>query len=190
MKLAKLTAVGIILVGCTWDVQAGDARIEDHPGYIDLEGIEMPDVCESVTDISLGPNLLRLVSKSKDGDGEDGSENLLLIRVKSFESDSFDVAKLEPVIERIEEKLKKEKWERIVHVVEGDERTTVSIKYDDERILGLLVMAIEPDNEITFVNIVGSFDFEDLGNFNLDLNDFDIDLGESALDSLHESMDD
>ncbi len=185
MKYANLIAGALLLMGSCWGAHARDVEIENHPGYINLEDIEIPDACESVTDISLGQALLALAWKSSGKDGDEGSAKLLSIRVKSYESDSLDMVKLQPIIDRIERKLKKEKWEQIVHVLEGDERTTVSVKQDDGKILGLFVMSIEPDSEVVFVNIVGSFDLDDLNRFDLGL-----DLDQSALDSLRKSAGD
>jgi hypothetical protein len=88
---------------------------------------------------------------------------------------------LQPVIDRIEKKLKKEDWKQLIYTKEDDELTTVSLKYDKDRILGLLVMSIDPTEEVTFVNIIGDFSLDDL-------DDFDIDLDDDAIDSLRHSI--
>ena len=113
--------------------------------------------------------------------GADGEQKVIAIRVKSYESDDLDLETLQPIIAKIEAKLENEDWEQIVRVREGDERTTVSVKYDEKDVLGLFVMAIEPGDEVAFVNIVGRFNLNDLDNF-------DIDLDDAALDSLREKF--
>lgn len=178
MKFASLIVIAVLLVGALPAAYAEDAEIENHPGYISFDDIEIPKVSESATEISLGPDLLRLVSKSEDGEV---SSRLISLRVKSYESNSIDIESLQPTLDRIERQLEKDDWKQIVKVKEEDERTTVSLKYDEERILGLLVVSIELDGEVTFVNVCGDFDLEDL-------DDFDLDIDEAAIDSLKESM--
>jgi hypothetical protein len=180
MKRFVLTVAALVLFAPLPAVWADEDDIKNHPGYIDLDDIEIPQTSESMTMIDLGPDLLKIFKKSDD-EGDDVSQ-ILSIHVRSYESDSIDIDDLEPVIERIERKLKKENWKQLIYTKEEDERTTVSLKYDEERILGLLVMSIDPSEEVTFVNIVGDFSIEDL-------DDFDIDLDDDTLDSLRKSVD-
>ena len=86
-----------------------------------------------------------------------------------------------PIIDRIEKKLKGEGWERLVLVKEEDQRVVVSVKSDGEKIVGLLVMALDPSDEAAFVNVVGTIDFKSLESL-------DINLDESVLDSLKAHM--
>jgi hypothetical protein len=174
----------MLAIGFAGIAIAEDDDIEKHPGYIDLDDIEIPEASESVADIDLGPDLLRILSKSRGEEGEedDFAGKILKIRVKSFESDEISTENLQPVIERIESKLKRGDWKQIVKVREDDEQVTVSIKYSDDGILGLFVMAIEDGDEVAFVNVVGDFSFEDLGSI-------DLDMDEAVLDSLKKSVD-
>jgi len=180
MRIASVL-FALMLSGLFGGVQATEVDIESLPGYIDLEDIVIPEAAESVADISLGPELLRMAFGMQDKTDEDGEQKVFAIRVKSFESEALDMETLEPIIARIEAKLKAENWEQIVRVKEGNERTTVSVKYDEKYVLGLFVMAIEPGDEVAFVNVVGRFNLSDL-------KDFDIDLDDAAIDSLREKF--
>ena len=181
MRRAILAVLALMLLAPLSAFSADDDDIKNHPGYIDLDDIEIPQTSESMTMINLGPEILGLFSKSDDEDGDERSSRILSIHVRSYESDSIDTEQLKPVIDRIEKKLKKEDWKQLVYTREDDEQTTISVKYDEDRILGLFIMSIEPSEEVTFVNVVGDFNLDDL-------DDFDIDLDDDALDSLRHSI--
>lgn len=182
MKRIILVVAALMLLTPLAAVCGEDDDIKDHPGYINLDDIEIPKTSESMTMIDLGPELLRIFSKSDDEDAGEKVSRIISIHVRSFESDSIDMEELQPVIERIEKKLERENWKQLIYTKEEDEQTTVSLKYDEDRILGLLVMSIDPTEEVTFVNIIGDFNLDDL-------DDFDIDLDDDTLDSLRNSID-
>ena len=179
MRTAILVLILTAAIGGLAVLHAEDTDYKNHPGYIDLDKIEIPKTSESVTMIDLGPDILRIISKSDKAEAD--SSRIIAIHVRSFKTDAISMEKLEPAIDRIEEKIRKENWKQIIQVKEKDERTTVSLKYDEDRIQGLLVMSVEPDSEVTFVNIVGDFSLEDLG-------DLDVDIDDDTLDSLKESL--
>jgi len=157
--------------------------LKKYPGYIDLGEIKIPDSAGEVTEITLGPAFLKLAAMVENGD-EDLSEALTGlhgIQVKTFDIDSEESAKLQPIIDKIEAKLTKKGWERLVQVKGEDERVVVSVKYDGDKMVGLLVMSVEPGDEAAFVNVVGSINLNALENL-------DINLDSSALDSLKKSM--
>jgi len=181
MKRSILVVAALMLLAPLSAVCADDDDIKNHPGYIDLDDIKVPQTSQSMTMIDLGPEILGLFTKSDREDGDEKSSSIISIHVRSYESDSIDVEELQPVIERIQKKLKKEDWKQLIYSKEGDEQTTVSIKYGGDRILGLFVMAIDPADEVTFVNVIGDFKLSDL-------DDFDIDLDEDTLDSLRQSI--
>jgi len=157
--------------------------LKKYPGYIDFDQIVIPDKASKVTEITLGPALLKLAAMADNGD-EDLSttlENLHGIQVKSFDINTEQAAKLQPVMDKIEAKLNKEGWERLIQVKGEDERVVVSVKYNDDKMVGLLVMSVESGDEASFVNVVGSIDLSDLENLNLDLD-------QSAIDSLKKNI--
>jgi hypothetical protein len=159
---------------------AGDVDVKTLPGYVDLEHIKIPGDAGKIVEISLGPGLLRIAEKTSDnGDVEltETLSDLQFIQVKSFEIDAADEKEIRKIIRKIEDQLKDEDWERLVKVKDEDEFVIVSIKQDDdERVLGLLVMAVESDGEAVFANIVGKFDLEQLGELDelIELDTWDI----------------
>lgn len=165
-------------------LKAQDMDVTTLPGYVDLEQIPIPSKAGRITNITLGPPLLRIATQTVNGDDElsETLSGLFSITVKTFEIDSQVAEELKPKIEAIEEKLNNEDWQRIVEVKDIDEYTTIRMKYDKEKAAGLLIMSLE-DDEASFVNIVGSIDFEQIGKLGGGLH---ID----ALDSLQHDRDD
>ncbi len=159
---------------------AQDEDLKKHPGYVDLSAITIPDKASNVTEIFLGPALLKIATMAEGGEDEEIAAvlaGLHGIQVKTFEVEPTESGEIIPIIDRIEKRLKGEGWERLVLVKEEEERVVVSVKSDGEKVVGLLVMAFDPNEEAAFVNIVGTIDFKTLESL-------DINLDDSVLDSL------
>ncbi len=164
---------------------AQDDDLKGYPGYVDLDEIEIPEKAGEITEVNLGPALLKLMSMTDDDDDDDLSNTLSGIKgiqVKSFEIDPLEAEAIIPVMDRIEKKLNRDGWKRLVLVKGKGERVVVSIKPDGDKAVGFLVMTLESSGEASFVNIVGTIDLKSL-------SDLDIDLDESTLDSLKKHMD-
>jgi len=139
-------------------VLAGDLAKE--PGYIDLEWIEIPEDADEIQDIDLGPALLSAAADAEKSGDEDLAKAFSMIRsirVVSFslddESDAIDKA-----VDKIAKDLKKKGWKRLIYVKDDDEIVTVSTKSVDDEMVGLTVVAYEPGEEASFVNVVGDLD--------------------------------
>ncbi|HHS13440.1 MAG TPA: DUF4252 domain-containing protein [bacterium] len=163
-------------------------NLEKHPGYINLESIRIPKNAGKITDITLGPALLKIASMFRDSEDETGEligknlSGLLSIRVKSFEvRDSKGMKELEPMIARIQEQLNKDKWEHVVRVKEEDAFTNISVRYIKDKAVGFLLMTWDPKGEATFINVVGGIRLEDLAAMGLGLQG-------SAMDSLRKAL--
>jgi hypothetical protein len=166
---------------------AAQEDITKHPGYIDLSGIQIPNGAGEVTEVTLGPEIFGMFGNW--GDKEKGKENpfgkggLFSINVKTFEIDSEITGNIQEEMAKIEKKLQKENWTPIVRVKSGEERTNISIKFDkgNQKTMGLLIMSVEPGQEASFVNIVGSVPLEALSNMGVDMD-------ASAMDSLKQVL--
>lgn len=166
MRIRNTILLSMLIAMLTSFAFAQDFELTKHPGYIDLDQIEIPKGAGDVTEVTIGPELLQMFAAMGGGEGmpaEMGS--LFSIRVKSFEIDAEMAESLRPVYEKIEKKLAKEGWISMVKVKKnGEESTNVSIKYDKNgQMQGLMVMSIDPYDEASFVNIVGKIDLKDLG---------------------------
>jgi len=138
-----------------------------YPGYVDLSDIETFKDSEATVEVFITKPLLSLVaaatSSSEDPSFSNLLKNLALIRVETFNVQEKETEKVKKIIQKVSKKLTKEKWSRIVKVKEKDELVEIYIKPNKEKIAGLLVMSLEPDNEAVFVNIVGTIDMDQLG---------------------------
>ncbi len=188
MKINRLVLVftALALAFSIGGAHAESVDVTIMPGYVDLGMIQIPSDAKNVVDIDLGPDLLRMASAVDNGD-EDLSEalsSIYSIRVKQFELDEVEADMIRPIVEDIQRELEIDDWKRIVHVREGDETVSVNIKLDPAdpaKIAGLMVLVFEPDDEATFVNIVGSFALSQIGNM---IDDLDVDL-EGLLDDVN-----
>ena len=180
MKREILLIAALLLVAFCMNSVAQEIDIEKHSGYINLDSIPVPKSAGKVTDVNIGPELLKIASTVAQEDEDLGEvlSGIFSIRVISFEVDSNEADELLPYIEKIEQKLNAEQWTNVVQVRDGGERTRVSMKIADGKAVGLFVMSIEPGDEITFINIVGgNLDLTKIGSLGLGLES-------SALDSL------
>lgn len=152
-----LTLLALLLLFALPSV-AGD--LEKEPGYIDLEWIKIPGDADEIQDIDLGPALISAAADAeKRGDAElyKAFSMIRSIRVKSFSMDepSKDVDK---AVDKIADMLKEKDWKRLIYVKDDEEVVTVSTKSVDDEMVGLMVVAYEPGEEASFVNVVGDLD--------------------------------
>ncbi|OQX85870.1 hypothetical protein B6D60_07125 [candidate division KSB1 bacterium 4484_87] len=164
--LKRLTAFLVIIFIVTQIpcFAADENQYKKHPGYVDFSKIQIPRDAEETVEVFLQSPILKIVAavtESKDQALAKMLENLLLIRVNTFKLHPTETAKIVTEINRIENMLHKQKWEKIVRVKDKKDRANIFLKIDDNnRIAGLVVMAIDDDNEAVFVNIVGNIDMD------------------------------
>lgn len=143
---------------------AGDFK--DNPGYMDLEWIDIPSGADEVRDIDLSTMLLSVAADAQNKGYDEIAEALGLIesiRVKSFSLTENDTRKTEKIVEKIVKKLEDGDWNRLIYVKDKGEMVTVSTKDSkDGTMAGIMLVAFEPDNEVTFANIVGDLNLTTL----------------------------
>ncbi len=183
MKKRNSLGVACMFFVLCVSLQAQNVDLKKHPGYIDFEKIKIPDHAERVTDIDLGPALLALLQLADDDDDlKEGLAGIMSIRVKSFEIDYDEDGEIKVIMEKIEKKLKRENWVSIIRTRSDDESANVSMKIEDSKVVGFLLMSIDPGDEVTFVNVFG-------GNIDLGhIKNIGLGISGSALDSLESSI--
>ena len=162
--LIKIFAALFLLVNLA---TAQEKNYSNEPGYLDFGSFEQFEDNEQVTEVVIEENLLRMVSKLA-GNEDPGLKELLsglkLIRVNTFGLTNADGKSLENRIEKLNKNLMNSKWDRIVRTKDRGEMANVYIKTDgNDNIVGLVVMALDPNGEAAFVNIVGRIDLETIG---------------------------
>jgi hypothetical protein len=138
-----------------------------YPGYVDLSDIDEFKESEETVEVFITKPLLSLVAAATSSDEDQSLSNLLnglaLIRVEKFNVTAKEESQVKNVIQKVSNKLTKEKWSRIVRVKDTKERVEIFIKPDGKKVAGLLIMALDSNKEAVFVNIVGTIDMDQLG---------------------------
>jgi hypothetical protein len=125
--------------------------------------------------VTLDGSLLALATKFLSGKDKEEQElkkvtaSLKGIYVRSFEFSEAG-AYTEADLNEIRAQLHGVEWKQIVKVKEKTESSEIYVKYDGDKVAGLLVISAEP-KELTVVNIMGPVDLENLsalgGNFGI-----------------------
>lgn len=142
----------------TGQILAGS--LEGTPGYMDLEWIQIPDDAAEIQDIDLGVVLLSIAADAEENRDEALLQALSMIksiRVKSWSTDDDD-AVASKAVKKVTEKLADDDWKRLIYVKDDEETVTVSTRYHDNEMVGLMLVTFEPGDSVTFVNVVGDLD--------------------------------
>ncbi len=138
--------------------------IKKHPGYVNFDEIQIPADAEETVEVYVKGPLLKLVAAATEAEDPALShmlEDLFMIRVNTFSINSAMAEDLISKVKKIEKQLEQQKWEKLVRVNSKEEHVNIYLKYtDQQQIAGLVVMAIENDDEAVFVNIVGGLDLK------------------------------
>ena len=101
---------------------------------------------------------------------------LRLVRVKSFAFRPEDTDEVRSHVRDIEGRLEKNDWSRLIRVRDEEDSITLSLKYDQNHIVGLMLVAFSPeDDEVTFVNVVGELNLATLTALAAELSGVDMD---------------
>ena len=149
------------------------ARASDKPGYVDLDFIEIPEDADTIQDIDLGAVLKDVAREAKENDDLAIAELLAMVhhlRMRSFsvESDSENDAR--QYVKKVAATLKDDDWDTLMRFKDGDESTTISTKYHNDNMVGLMVVVFSPDDEAMFINVVGDLDLGKLMRLATDLD--------------------
>jgi len=166
-----LTLLPPFIIEIAW---AEDEDYSKYPGFVDFSELEGIKRADRSVEIYLKKPLLSLVAALSSEEEEPGLQklisNLVLIRVEQFEMQPKENQKVEKVVEAISKQLAKNKWEKLVRAVDHEERVEIYLKTDEKKISGLLVMALDSNNEAAFINIVGEIDLHLLGKLGRKFN--------------------
>jgi len=179
--LAALCAVAVLAAG---PVRAEtDEAIKKHPGYVDFDGLKVFADKEAKVEVYLREPLINLVSgfvKHEDEELYEVLSRLKLVRVFVYDAADISADEFLAASSETAKRLDKSGWERIVRVRDEEERADIYIKASPDYLLieGIVVMALDDDDEVVFVNIVGAINPEEIGRLG---EHFDIE----GLDSVH-----
>jgi len=165
------------LVACAAVAAPGAAGQPDDvkklPGYVELEDLGLYDGELASLEISIHEPLIGMVATAV---SESESElakvlrGLKSIRLRTFPVEEGDGARLRKRSAEIGRNLEKKGWESIVRVRDEGEDIQVYLRTVGNQIAGMMLLALEDGESITLVNIVGSFDPEELGRLGRSFN--------------------
>jgi hypothetical protein len=138
------------------------------PGYVDFGALNLFGREEATVEIFLDGNLINLVasaSRNTDPDLSDMLTRLKQIRVQSFQIDPDKLEDLQEKTAEVSHRLEGLGWTPVVRVRGGRKgtETYVYMKWLGQVVGGMVVMNVDPNDEASFVNIVGEIDPEQLG---------------------------
>ena len=173
MKARIFALFLVVLIAFAASAQAerarGDEDYTKHPGYVDFDLMDVFGQKEAKVEVSLKQPMLKLVSeftKGEDPELYDMLAKLAVVRVYVFEADDQTTEKFDAESSKITRMLDGKGWERVVRVRDEDEHVFVYLKpskgYDF--IEGIVVFAIDDEDEAVFVNIAGEINPDDVSS--------------------------
>ncbi|EED30421.1 conserved hypothetical protein [gamma proteobacterium NOR5-3] len=153
----KAIALIISLVFATQTVWSADEPGTEMPGYVDFSQLS-ESYGEPRVMVNLGGSLLKLVGSMKHDDPvtEETLKNLDSVRIHVYDT-AGDTTSAEARMDAVSSKLMSQDWEQIVRVREPEDRVNIYVKYSEDRIQGLMIMAVDTE-EAVFVNVLGDID--------------------------------
>lgn len=155
MKQVKMCAVLLSVTVTLLVSGCGVLAPSSSEGYADLDSLGFADT-DSTMSLSFGPSVLRMAAGFID---DDPATRELLLNLEGVRVKVYDVVRgQERVALRIDKmsaKLRRQGWEPVVTVQEGDERTQVLVKMKGPDIVGLTVISLD-EHEAVIVNVMGN----------------------------------
>lgn len=168
----------LLLIGLTamlaLPAMAQEDALKDFPGYVEFG--ELNSVFgEPTVQVAVGESLLGLIgslSASQDPEAAELFKRLNGVRVNVYETSQMADGAVD-YVKDVSSQLSGLGWESVVTVNSADEQVRIFMKIEEDKVLGITVMAVE-ENEAVFVNVIGDINPAQLGKV---MDNFDINLG-------------
>jgi hypothetical protein len=145
----------------------------DDPGWVDLGALGLGSG-EATLEIFLEGPLIRMVAEAVRGEDARFADLLGKLRAVKVQVFSLEGADDAATVQRSDDtvrRLEGRGWKPVFRVREGGERVFLYLKENaGGTIDGVFVMAAQPGDSVTLVNIVGDFDPVELGRLGASLN--------------------
>ncbi|UCE17798.1 MAG: DUF4252 domain-containing protein [Gemmatimonadota bacterium] len=165
MKKALFISAALLLILLAFNAGADDEKLEKLPGYFDFGSFDDYQDRETSVEVYVKEPLLSIVRVAMRREEPELAEllsKIKLIKVRTFSIDDQDTDEISTRVTDMGQKLDREGWEKIVRVKDYDEQVYVYMKSTNGNIDGMVVIAVEYDEEAAFVNIVGEITPESL----------------------------
>ena len=149
----------ILLCGASPGLGAGAAELRDNSAYLDFQAMGFFDESDIQRQREPRKTPAPRLLAALDNDDHDSAEvlaNLDAVQVRALPlSGEERTASLLRKVDDLSRKLGDAGWDRIVRVREHSQRVEIYLQHDDTTVSGLAVLAVQPDDEPVFVNLVG-----------------------------------
>ncbi len=167
LALALVLVLPAVLALPALAVPPAPESLRAMPGYMDLDWIHIPDGAAEIQDVVLDPVLAGLAAKGVANADSAMTKALSMVksvRVKAFElAEGQDESIVANDVKKLQERLDKDGWQRLIYSKSGEETVTVSTMYNKAgEMVGLVVLNYENGKSATFVNVVGNIDLATL----------------------------
>jgi hypothetical protein len=167
MKKTILIIVLSFLLAPGLHAQQPDEEYKNHPGYVDFGSFEKFQNAEETVEVFIKGPLLKFAAKAAEAEDPDMASllnNLKLVKVNVFSMDKFSIDEVRDIMKAVSKKIDRDKWELMVRTKEPGEYVEVYTRFGkNDSLTGLVVMAVQKNDEAVFVNIVGDIDPAKLG---------------------------
>jgi hypothetical protein len=192
MRIRVAGIAAALVLGCAGMAFAGDGEdVTKEPGYVDFGTLAIFGHKEADVEVLLEQTLLKAVGDmSGDPELKAMLAKLKQIRVQSFAIEPDKLEAIEKKTADVARKLESQGWSPMVKVVKPrlGERTYVYMKMSGSLIQGMTVMNVDPEDDASFVNIVGEIDPEQIGKLSQKFHLSGMDS--VKIRSVHETSDD
>ena len=168
IRAAAVLAVAAIVPAATAGSREREREHSKCPGLVDgSKFMDYADQDQTLIEVNIRAPLLKLLAKAVHHDDEHAAELLSQIEAVSAMVISVggDTDGLRDRIRKITEQLERDDWDHIARIKEDDTLVNVLALYDEDAILGLVVMVFDQSGpEFIFANIAGRLDMELMGS--------------------------
>ena len=167
MRIRVAAIAAALVLGCASTAFAGDGEdVTKEPGYVDFGTMAIFGHKEADVEVLLEQALIKAVGEmSGDPELKQMMAKLKQIRVQTFAIEPDKLEAIEKKTAEVARQLEAQGWAPMVKVVKprAGERTYVYMKMSGSVIQGMTVMNVDPQDEASFINIVGEIDPEQVG---------------------------
>lgn len=171
-----LTCMLVLALSAAASAQSDMAKnLRDHPGFVDFRSLDISGGKEPKVEVNLKGSLLGLAARIASDEEPELSSTLMSlegIRVEVYDAEDRSPDTYIQKLAETSKALGKKGWETIVRVNDKGDQVYIAVKPDGNKIVGLVVLAAEEDDEIVLVNIVGNIDMNEIWRVG---REFDID---------------
>jgi hypothetical protein len=165
MKTKNALIVIVFFICSVMAAQTADYTKE--PGYFNYEKELNIKLGSAITEVYLEEPMLKMIAKMTKDDKEGIStalDALKLVRVNEYQTEKKDSLQLESDFESMNKKLQSMKWSRIIKTRSHGNFANIFVKEGNSgEYLGLLLLSMDKNSKLTFVNIVGKINLETFG---------------------------